>query len=155
MFRTPFRSFFRGVNFGTTIKKMAHFWARREARFAICPFFLRKIFFRPGFFCGHPEQLKRPPKAPGLASVAAEVLWKQVCSLITPGQSKSKAQRRFFRFCDFSSEEVRFGLTRTACHGDYEAVNRPRRAADNRRYSWNAKRSPQAGIGAIFPVQIR
>ena len=73
--------------------------------------------------------------------------------MITPGQSKSKAQWRFFRFCDFSSEEVRFGLTRTACHGDYEAVNRPRRAADNRRYSWNAKRSPQAGIGAIFPYK--
>ena len=26
-------------------KKLAHFWARREARFAICPFFLRKNIF--------------------------------------------------------------------------------------------------------------
>ena len=26
-------------------KKLAHFWARREARFAICPFFLRKKCF--------------------------------------------------------------------------------------------------------------
>ena len=26
-------------------KKLAHFWARREARFAICPFFYEKIFF--------------------------------------------------------------------------------------------------------------
>jgi hypothetical protein len=55
-------------------KKMAHFWARREARFAICPFFLR-IFFRPGLFFGRLEQPKRPPNAPGLASVPAAVLW--------------------------------------------------------------------------------
>ena len=77
--------------------------------------------------------------------------------MITPGQSKSKAQWRLSRvffvfasFCDFSSEEVRFGLTRTACHGDYEAVNRPRCAAENRRYSWNRR----SYFGSLFRLNL-
>jgi hypothetical protein len=70
--------------------------------------------------------------------------------LITPGQSKSKAQWRFFRVCDFSSEEVRFGLRTAACHGDYEAVNRPRCAAENRRYSWNRR----SYFGSLFRLNL-
>ena len=38
-------------------------------------FFYEKIFFRPGLFFSRLEQPKMPPKAPGLASVAAAVLW--------------------------------------------------------------------------------
>ena len=57
---------------------------------------------------------------------------------------------RFFRFCDFSSEEVRFSLRTTARHGDYEAVNRPRCAADNRRYSWNRR----SYFGSLFRLNL-
>ena len=56
-------------------KKMAHFWARREPVCAICPFFYEKIFFCAGLFFSRLEQPKRPQKPPGLASVAAAVLW--------------------------------------------------------------------------------
>ena len=38
-------------------------------------FFYEKIFFRPGLFFGRLERPKRPPNAPGLASVTAAVLW--------------------------------------------------------------------------------
>ena len=48
---------------------------KRPPIFAICPFFYEKIFFRPGLFFSRPEQPKRPPNAPGLASVPAAVLW--------------------------------------------------------------------------------
>ena len=56
-------------------KKMAHFWARREAIFAICPFFMKKILYGSACFFSRLEQPKRPPNAPRLASVAAAVLW--------------------------------------------------------------------------------
>ena len=72
----PFPVTFPGGKFWYHVKKkLAHFWARREARFAICPFFYEKIFFRPALFLSRLEQPKRPPNAPGLASVAAAVLW--------------------------------------------------------------------------------
>ena len=42
----PFPVTFPGGKFWYHVKKkLARFWARREARFAICPFFLRKIIF--------------------------------------------------------------------------------------------------------------
>ena len=42
----PFPVTFPGGKFWYHVKKkLAHFWARREARFAICPFFLRKNIF--------------------------------------------------------------------------------------------------------------
>ena len=67
-----------GVNFGTTIEKIGPLSGPVERPYLpYVHFFSRKIFFRPGLFCGRPEQLKMPPKAPGLASVAAEVPWKQ------------------------------------------------------------------------------
>ena len=47
-----------------------------------------------------------------------------VCSLITPGQSKSKAQWRFFRFCDFSSEEVRSQFRARGLSRTYKATSR-------------------------------
>ena len=39
--------------------------------------FLRKIFFRPSLNCSRQRQPKRPPKPPGLASIAAAVLWRR------------------------------------------------------------------------------
>ena len=72
----PFPVTFPGGKFWYHVKKkLAHFWARREARFAICPFFYEKIFFRPALFLSRLERPKRPPNAPGLVSVAAAVLW--------------------------------------------------------------------------------
>ena len=40
-------------------------------------FFIRKIFFRPSWIFHRQEQPKRPPNPPGLASIAAAVLWQQ------------------------------------------------------------------------------
>jgi len=72
----PLSGHFSGGKFWYHVKKkLARFWARREARFAICPFFLRKNIFRPALFLSRLERPKRPPNAPGLVSVAAAVLW--------------------------------------------------------------------------------
>ena len=40
-------------------------------------FFNEKIFFRPSWIFHRQEQPKRPPNPPGLASIAAAVLWQQ------------------------------------------------------------------------------
>ena len=51
MFRTPFRSFFRGVNFGTTIKKNGPLLGPSRGQICHVPiFFYEKIFFRPALF---------------------------------------------------------------------------------------------------------
>ena len=44
-------------------KKMAHFWARREPVCAICPFFLRKIFFLRRLVFEPSITAKKAPKA--------------------------------------------------------------------------------------------
>ena len=40
-------------------------------------FFYEKIFFRPSWIFRRQEQPKRPPNPPGLASIAAAVLWQR------------------------------------------------------------------------------
>ena len=50
-------------------KKLAHFWARREARFAICPFFFtKKYFFDPACFSAVQNSQKGRQTHPGWLS---------------------------------------------------------------------------------------
>ena len=50
----------------------------------ICPLFFTKIFFRPSWIFHRQEQPKRPPSPPGLASIAAAVLWQRYFNCHSP-----------------------------------------------------------------------
>ena len=62
-------------------------------------FFIRKIFFRPSWIFHRQEQPKRPPNPPGLASIAAAVLWQRYfnCHNRGPPYGHFFTKKNFFR----------------------------------------------------------
>ena len=60
---------------------------------------LRKIFFRPSWIFHRQEQPKRPPNPPGLASIAAAVLWQRYfnCHNRGPPYGHFFYEKNFFR----------------------------------------------------------
>ena len=78
----PFPVTFPGGKFWYHVKKkLARFWARREARFAICPFFYEKIFFRPALFL---SRLERPKKAAKRTRVGFRSCGSALATLLPP-----------------------------------------------------------------------
>ena len=72
----PFLGPFAGVKLWCSEKKNWPTFGPAESPYVpYVHFFNEKIFFCAGLFFSCLEQPKRPPKAPGLASVAAAVLW--------------------------------------------------------------------------------
>ena len=73
-------------------------------------FFIRKIFFRPSWIFHRQEQPKRPPNPPGLASIAAAVLWQRYFNC----HNRGPPYAHFFLRKKLFSAQLDFPPSRTA-----------------------------------------
>ena len=73
-------------------------------------FFIRKIFFRPSWIFHRQEQPKRPPNPPGLASIAAAVLWQRYFNC----HNRGPPYAHFFYEKKLFSAQLDFPPSRTA-----------------------------------------
>ena len=121
----------------------------------ICPFFYQKIFFRPGLFWSRLEQPKRPPNAPGLASVAAAVLWQHSFHCRPPTAPPARRSREArVHWCGSVHTAHRPAGGRVLCQGVLPGPVRPPTQRFSRLrglYPALSPDEPAWGIPYLFP----
>ena len=121
----------------------------------IYPFFLRKIFFRPGLFLSRLEQPKRPPNAPGLASVPAAVLWQHYFHRRPPTVPPARRSREArVHWCGSVHTAPRPAGGRVLCQGVLPGPVRPPTQRFSRLrglYPALSPDEPAWGIPYLFP----